>query len=310
MQTVTGTLHIAPSKLIATLSLGTGFVIYSEDRNDLVFDSRFVPPTKGKGTEGARCLYIVLAGMLQWIDGETFEGPSAFVVPAAYFDGEAGVRKASHRTSGASYRAIEIRLSGQAVKERGLTGPERVHISQDAIECATSYVDAIDDDDRKAQALQLLLRLKLDGLIEGDYGLPSDPIDSLYAGLWQVLLPTLRQLAFGRTVAEIADDGKVTPRTMRDEFQRFATSFRLGFGGWREFARRHRLKLALLFLSNPQIPVRDIAKAIGYSNTEAFTHALYAEGLPAAGVLREQILSYAPHTVDRLTMPVTDPSRM
>ncbi|HEY0250403.1 MAG TPA: hypothetical protein VGC41_02710 [Kofleriaceae bacterium] len=288
MQLVTGRLKIEPTNdLRIALCISSRFAMLGFERNDTMYDTRFVPAMQTIG-DRSRHLYLLLDGTCEWSDGSRFVGPAAFVVSAPIFDGEAGQRTLSYRAGGERFRSVELRVHGGELGTGGEAGPEPIALSPAAFAFAAAYLER---DEPLEAARSLLERLAADGvlsasIVDGELG------DVLSHGVCTVLFPVLRRLAFGTNYAELTYAGSVSRRELRFGLGRLAKTLDLRFKGWREFARCYRLRLAILLLSNPRLEIRDIAKLAGYSSTEAFTHALYDENLPAPGAIRAQILAY------------------
>lgn len=281
---------------------GPAFSVLKEIREETVFDSRFIVPVQEKCVEATH-LYILLEGSFHWLDGATFEAPCAFMAAAPFFEGEHGARKASYRASGATFRAVEVRVSRDAFGDRGQLGPEPVLLSEGVMHCAKEFLDAAFDDDQATCALDLLTHLRADRVLQHDLAPRSFLEDAIESDLWGALEPVLKEMSLSTTGAKIAAAYGATSRRLHAALSRAVPSLFIEFTNWRAFSRRYRLKLAILFLSNPNVSVREVAKAVGYASTEALAHAFYAEDLPAPGVIRESILSY-PERRDRITLPV------
>lgn len=288
MQSVRGFLPAPPIDLNVALAFGGGFALYGVTRSASTYDTRFVPANKG-AADKARYLYLLVEGEFEWIGGELHCGPTAFVASAAIFDGAYGKREHPFRAGGGRFRAVQLRIAGDELGDVGWDAPTKLHFSAEAQNAAEQYLDAGDLLARSCAAEALLRELHRDGLLRQELRARSEIVDVIHRELWRKLFPVFERFAFGTKRAEL---GETPSRDRRYDMAKLAGAFNFSFGGWREFALRCRMRIAVLLLSSPSIAIRDIANLSGYSTTEAFTHALYAEGLPAPGVIRQRILEY------------------
>ncbi|MFO0662707.1 MAG: hypothetical protein U0174_02090 [Polyangiaceae bacterium] len=291
MQSVRGFLLAPPIELNVALAFGGGFALYGVTRNASTYDTRFLPANKGEADK-ARYLYLLVEGAFEWIDGERYEGPTAFVASAEIFDGAHGKRLFPFRAGGEKFRAVQLRIAGDELGDVGWDAPSKLDFSKEARAAAAEYLDAADLETRCASAEALLRALHTSGILRQELRSRSEVVDVMYRELWRKLFPVFERFAFGTTRAELGEAASAASRDRRYDMSKLASAFNFSFGGWREFALRCRMRIAVLLLSHPDIAIRDVAKSAGYSTTEAFTHALYAEGLPAPGVIRQRILEY------------------
>lgn len=291
MQSVRGFLLAPPIELNVALAFGGGFALYGVTRNASTYDTRFLPANKGEADK-ARYIYLLVEGEFEWIDGEAFTGPAAFVASAAHFDGAHGKRLTPFRAGGPTFRAVQLRIAGDELGDIGWDVPAMLPFSAEAQAAANDYLEVRDSEARCAAAEALVGALHRDGVLRQELRSRSEVVDVMYRELWNKLLPVFERFAFGTTRAELGEAASAASRDRRYDMSKLASAFNFSFGGWREFALRCRMRIAILLLSHPDIAIRDVAKSAGYSTTEAFTHAFYAEGLPAPGVIRQRILDY------------------
>lgn len=289
------------------LAFGGGFAIYGIERTASIYDTRFLAPNPDEADQ-ARYLYLLLEGDFAWIGGERFVGPAAFFASAAAFDGDRGTRATPFRAGGETFRAVQLRVVGDALGDRGWDACVAVPFTAATQDACNAYLAARDDATRGVAGESLIRSLAADGVLREQLPAHSNLVDVAYEGLWKTLFPVFERFAFGTTRGEFRGPAATSTRDPRFDMNKLAASFHFAFGGWREFARRCRMRLAVLALSNPEIPVRDIAKAIGYSTTEAFTHAFYADGFGPPGAVRDRILQYAAEEARESTAktPVTE----
>lgn len=290
MHTANGTLRISPAQLDMSVVVGPAWVMLSEHRKDFIFDSRFMSPASD--SVPASILYILIEGSFRWLGGPTFDGPCAFIASASYFDGENGKRELAYRSRGSNFRAVELRVGCDAFGTCGSHGPERVLLSEAAMQAARDVQESEGDAERKSHALALLAHLQEEQILQRGFTSRSVVEEAVDGALWAALVPMLRHISLNSSSAEIASLWGTTSRGLHAALCRVVPKVHLGFTNWRAFARRYRLKLAVLFLSRPDVLLQDIAKAIGYASAEAMAHAFQDEGLRAPRDIRDAILAY------------------
>ncbi len=293
MLTAAGQLDLPGAELAAIFALDRAFTLHAVERRATVYDTLFVPGQKGDVAD-AQCIYILLDGSFDWRDGPSFTGPCAFVASMTAFEGQHGRRDATYRAGGELFRAVDLRVRTPMMRPRTTSAPEPIEISAAVYDAARSYAALAraphEARERVPIVKALLLGLREDGILVQDIE-PSRSFGKVFEHLWGVLGPTLEKLAFATTRDELTQRSLLSTKRLQSELGRLAMAAQFPWLGWRDLTLRFRLRVAVLFLSNPAIPIGDIAKRVGYSGTVALAHAFHGEGLPAPGDVRAAILA-------------------
>ena len=101
------------------------------------------------------------------------------------------------------------------------------------------------------------------------------------------------------TFDELSMRSGLAPKLIRNLLGELVLDGGAPWDGFRELVRRFRLRLSVLLLSNPDLAVAEVARRVGYSGTEAFCHALTAEGLPSPREIRASLLASRAEFADR-----------
>jgi AraC-like DNA-binding protein len=287
-----GRLALGPTELTFGFALERRFRLLSVDRRGLVFDTRFAAPFR-QAPRNAVFVYCVLDGRLAWHEGPVFEAPAVFVANEIDFEGANGRRRRTFASRGEPFRAVELRV-GLSDWDRPMPAEPSPLSATDAVfSAARVYLHA--GHARRGQSeVTSLAKRYLDALAAErivSETLASGTIqDEGWRGhVWETIRPTIERFAFGTTQDEIAATSGFPTRRLERALARFAETFDVSWGGFRDQTRRYRVRIAVMLLSNPELSVVEIARATGYSSAEALAHALDAEGLPSPTDLRSRI---------------------
>jgi transcriptional regulator GlxA family with amidase domain len=108
--------------------------------------------------------------------------------------------------------------------------------------------------------------------------------------MWQAIASAVSNLDVGATMAIVALATGVSERQARRDLQTTLERLRLPYGGFRDAAKRFRLRLALVLLSAPGASIGEVARAVGYRHGEALANAFAEVGLPPPGRVRLVLL--------------------
>lgn len=293
MLTAAGQLDLPGAELAAIMALDRAFTLHAVERRATVYDTLFVPGQKGEVAD-AQCIYLLLDGLFDWRGGPSFTGPAAFAASISAVEGQHGRRETTYRAGGPLFRAVDLRVRTAMVRPRESQDPEPIQVSEAVYEAAYRYAElarAPHEAQRRTPVVKaLLVALRAEGILACDVE-PTPSLGKVFEHVWNVLGPTLEKLAFATSRDELTQRGPLSTKRLQTELGRLAMAAQFPWLGWRDLTLRFRLRVAVLFLSNPDIPIGDIARRVGYSGTVALAHAFHAEGLPAPGDVRAAILA-------------------
>ncbi len=278
-----GSIGVAATNVSVSLAVGAGTLVIAVVRRNAVFDTRLVPRTSSVRPSGA-VVFILLEGRVVWHPtGEAMDAPCVFVVPD---DASPEFERAQYRTEGEVHRAVEIHVSAVPI-----AAPHRGSAS--LIDAAASYHRACFDDalreERTARAQRLFATVR-EARLASDVGTAPDR-DGPGDRMWQALASAVEHLDVGSTLAIVSLGTGVSERQARRDLQSTLERLRLPFAGFRDAAKRFRVRLALVLLSASGATIGEVARAVGYRHSEALANAFADAGLPAPGRVRRVLLS-------------------
>jgi AraC-like DNA-binding protein len=276
-----GAFEVGRSRLAIDVVVSLGVASVAIDRTRLSYDTRHVARSASVLRDGL-VVYVVLEGKLHWGDGRVFEGPLAFALPSADFEGDPA-SSIRYRLEGEHVRALELWLEAHPPSHRA---PERLQgellAASEALFASAAPGEApVVDDAPRLRATNALLGALADGA-----WCDRRALLVLEGPAWERLRGVLRDLDLRRSLKVLADDASVSER----QFQRdFAALIDVAGTGFRETLRRWRLRLGLLLLSAPDATVAEVARALGYARPEAMNTIFRNAGLPPPSTLRAML---------------------
>lgn len=256
-----------------------------------VYDTRVFGASSPLLPEG-QVLFLILEGDIAWHPtGETTEAPAQAVIDLPVFEGFAGERGATFRTEGDTFRALEIRVPSRVAP--ALAAPRRLDDAA-LLESAERYhAGAHGDathDEMLAAARALVIDLHRVGLLTVDLSeVVARPDAPQLRAIWEGLSSMLEQAGLGATLAMFADQANLSERQANRDVG--AIFERLGFtyAGWRDAANRWRLRAATLLLSGSDSVVEHVARAVGFSGSNALGLAFRRAGMQSPGRVRAML---------------------
>lgn len=273
-----GAFEVGRSRLAIDVVVSLGVASVAIDRARLSYDTRHVARSASVLRDGL-VVYVVLEGTLHWGDAEVIEGPLAFALPSADFEGDAS-SAIRYRLEGERVRALELWLEAHPAGHRA---PEALDgallaASEALFAVATPGEERVADDTARVEATNAFLEA-----FAAAGWCDRRALLVLEGAAWDRLRGVLRDLDLRRSLKVLADDAAVSER----QFQRdFAALIDVTGTGFRETLRRWRLRLGLLLLSAPEASVADVARALGYARPEAMNTIFRNAGLPPPSTLR------------------------
>ncbi|MEJ7730304.1 MAG: AraC family transcriptional regulator [Polyangiaceae bacterium] len=252
------------------------------ERDQLVFDARFVPAAAGRSTK--LIVYLLLQGTLQVLAPmeRRFEGPVAFLLEEAQFEGADGRRPLLFRSAGSPYVAFELRVSPEEVL---VTAPSRPTLlaSDERTWAAVRRLGDLDGSSAPliaAATAEALAALGDLGVVRPDLASSVVDGDARFARVWAGVRPIVERFYAMPTLEELSSETGLSLRQLAREVKEFTGAFHLMESGWRDATRRYRFKIAVLGLSAPDTSIADVARAAGYGSTDAMARAFRDAGLP------------------------------
>jgi AraC-like DNA-binding protein len=285
-----------PVELVVGMAIERRFRLFAIDRRGLTFDTRFAPPIDG--ASDAVIVYLLLEGSMGWGDGTRVTGPALFLMAEKDFEGARGARGRFFRSWGTPFRCVELRVAPADCAVALDAGRAILPLegADDLVSAGRLYLHA--SHAKKGQHFVASLAATYLGELERR-GILAAPLSSTIVAdegirgvLWGAMRPAVER--FGATAKQDVLTSRVgwNARRLQRELVRVATAHGVAWlGNWREVVHRYRVRVAVLLLSNPQLPVGEVASWVGYSSVEALSHAFEAIGLPAPTAVRRAILS-------------------
>ncbi len=283
---VTGQLELESAASMRTVFfIGAGVRGSVVDRSGLVFDSRFAPESEGLEDVAVQ---LVLSGRVEVLGpaARTLDGPFAWIAREGAMEGRHAERAFAIRSTGAPFRALDLRVGPSAWTKRAPSDFETIPLAattRGALEAIFAALDAPSGD------VMVVLRALLDDLAQQGFvarGLGSSAFP--FERLWPALAPFAEGFRALPTLQEVA---ALAGRSLRQVSRDVAELSRAnGMGqGFRETTKRLRLKLAAVALSAEDVAIVDVAKSVGYGSVDAMARAFRDAGLPAPSEIRARV---------------------
>jgi AraC-like DNA-binding protein len=258
-----------------------------------VYDTRYAPASSAPPCH-RRVFYLVLDGEFHsHAEAEATPGPTVWTASEDDIEGSLGRRRHTFRTTGEPYIAVAVHLrSGSPAYEADLTAPpRRLDAPPLVFERARRYADCVFRERSRArwaqEAAPLIAAMVSAGWVTEEAAQTIPPVSRLSARIWDAIFVLFDRAEPSPAMTELAELARMSTRSANRAMQIWAGDYALPAEGFRNFARRWRLKLAVLLLSSLDYSIADVARTVGYGHAEALANALAAEGLPAPRRLRE-----------------------
>ena len=90
---------------------------------------------------------------------------------------------------------------------------------------------------------------------------------------------------------EVASHAGLSTRSVARDLAAFTQAHVVPFQSWRSGTRQMRLKLAVLALSAPDLPITEVAKLVGYGSVDAMSRAFRDAAQPPPREVRSTLLA-------------------
>lgn len=291
-----GSLDLGPASYRSHLAVDRDVRLFAVERRGLVFDTRVVPPCPSPRVP-TTLVWLVLQGDVLWHDGShpPCSGPVAYTMSEAHYEGAEGRRELTFRAAGEPYVALELRVRGAIAPARPavLSLPDAVWTS------VRSYLEAVWTADESlcfsrafASANVLLEALEAARVVRA--GTASSLVRDepfLVRRVWQEVARMYGRLDTSPSLKRLADVSGVSARHLTRVLGTSFGALLLPQGGWRDATIDLRFKLAILLLSCPALTINDVARAVGYGQSEALSAAFQRAGLPSPRDVRAMLSS-------------------
>ncbi|MDB4946986.1 MAG: hypothetical protein JWP97_6520 [Labilithrix sp.] len=256
-----------------------------------IFDSRFVPAPRRAANQAM--IFLVVEGTTEWsgpLSG-TFQGPVAFRMGSADYDGAGQRKRQTFRNHGARFRGIDIRFVTPAV-----TRNAELWVCSEAVwDAARRYVAELWDGEREgasaAYAIALVRALEEDGVVAEEVASSMDArVEEPLGDLLQAMGRHYESFDFLPTLQSIASALDVSLRSLSRLMTSLWRTFPALPWNFRELMLGVRIRFAIHLLSVEQLPVHDIARAAGYRHPETMANAFKNAGLPSPREVRALLL--------------------
>lgn len=280
-----GGLSIGSGRVRSTFVLGRDLHVHAVERSGLVYDSRFLPETPASREHVV--VYLAVAGTLEVhrrgaLRSETTQG---ILVRETELEGPRADRRVVLRSFGSPFLGIDLRVARDALASHPAAGGTLLPLDPALLEAGRRLIALGPPATAEAE-----LNVLLDGLVA--HGVlvprPGATLPRRSSRLWNALRPLLEELRVLPSLDELSLESGLSLRQLARELTALSGAAGLG-GGWRTFTHRMRLKLAVLALSAEGASIAQVARAVGYSTTDAMGRAFRDAGLPSPTEVREAI---------------------
>lgn len=271
------------SRLCTTVFLERELRAHLVERDRLLFDSNYAPPTE-EAYEVAH-FYVQLEGTFSVEGKATHTEPVAYILAENEFDRvQPGTPR--FRSYGAPGTILEIRINTNAFKAP-------IGLAHGPLALPPALWDACLAlrQSRSESSLKPLLSAMADAnIVERrivDSIVETEP--DRFVRLWAVMRPLYEEMAVSASLKQIAVLTKLSLRQLGRDLADLAKTFGLMGSGFRESMRVLRLRAAVLILSAPGVTPSEVAKTVGYGSLDAMGRAFRDARLPAPSVVQAAV---------------------
>jgi AraC-like DNA-binding protein len=263
-------------------------------RSGVGFDNRFAPAARVVGRDRVM-LYVVLAGSIHpSTELAPTIGESCWAFSEDDIEGAEGKRRTTSRTVGDPFTSVTLRLRDPVLgfARAPNAAPMRLANDRGVLDATHRYVACVRGKPDHAQ-WSAAANAFHDAVVAAGWlrqplaGSIAHASPTLADRVWQGVSTFYGALELSPTFVRLAELAELSTRHTDRAFRHFVDEYDLLGVGWRTLTRHWRLKAAVLFLSCPDLTVSEVARLVGYSNIQALTNALAAEGLPQPSKYRE-----------------------
>jgi AraC-like DNA-binding protein len=284
--------RFGPGSFGATYLLDPQLFASFVTRRGLVFDTRFVPGRAGRSEDVL--LYLVVDGTFAHLGSPLarWVGPTLVVLDEDQFEGAGGAAGLPLRSWGVPFRVVELRVGREVLGPAALAArPFALPVGAEVWERARSALALAEGGGRVDAVLGGLLEaLAAEGVVSRDLAGALTAEDARFSRLWAAARPAAEAFDLITSLDAIALGAGLSLRHITREVKDFASALRVPFWGWRESTRRLRIKVAVLGLSAPSLPIAECAKIAGYGSVEAMARAFRDASLEAPSRVRQRLV--------------------
>jgi AraC-like DNA-binding protein len=297
--------------LLATQSLSTGDVTFRSQiaferayrvhavmRTGTVWDTRFAPNDYMGG--GRFVLSVLLDGWAHWHSGGlgTRRGPSAYLLSIQPAGSDR--RTSSARSLGGNlYRAVDLIVTGSPSEPPLDEVLEAVELPESVYDAARAIVASAPEDGLEAAVNVFLDRVG--AAVPRVRGLTSIPLEEespFIRRIWDAFAACDLSVSPFPSMQDLMDHSGLSLSHFSRQLKAVLDEFRVDWEGWRGLTNDARIRWVLVLLSNPGLSIADVARAAGYSSTDALDATLRRMNLPPPTEVRRQIVAALPDLVD------------
>lgn len=283
MLSATSRREFAGSTLRSTIFLERRLRAHLVERDRLVFDSAFSPPTR----TATPCvhLYVTLRGAFDVHGQPGRTGPCAFVLAETEFD-RVIPGAITFRSYGAPCTIVEVRVPAS-----DLLRP--IGLAAGALELsppAWAAYQALATDPTDAALLRVVHALADAGVVSRDLAasvVEDEP--ERFQRLWRVMRPLYENLSTGVSLKQIAMLSQLSLRQLGRDLGDLSRTFQMFGAGFRDAMRVLRLRAAVLMLSAPAATPAEVARTVGYGSLDAMGRAFRDASLPAPSIVLDAV---------------------
>lgn len=278
----------------ATFFTDTEIFVNVISRTGLVYDTRFIPGRAGRSNDVM--LYLILEGSIDFFDeAGASSGPLCLLMMEDHFEGRDGSPPCPFRSEGSPYRAIEVRCSREDLThDTGLSSPIALPLSPQAWMRAERLFGPDVDGAEGESAVQAFVAALVDAELIAPRLLDSlKAPEGRFARIWRAIRPAAEAFDLLASLDQVGLAAGLSLRHITREVNDFSGSVRVPFSGWRESTRRFRIKAAVLGLSEPSLPIAEVARLAGYGSAEAMSRAFRDAGLDSPSRVRQALATRA-----------------
>jgi AraC-like DNA-binding protein len=267
--------------------------VATERREGTSWDTRLA--TANAGSSERAVVMILLEGSITWHGPAGFScaAPAAFLASTNLVEGARGRWARTFRSEGSPFSTVELQVARTIL--RAPESPAPLELSPRVLAAAQAHATLvrglakIERAAREPSVRALLTALHEDKVLDVDLARDLDAVSKSDELLWGLLAPLVEELDILPSLDTTGAPAGLSARQLTRRLEGFLDRLDLPWAGWREVTRGYRLKIAVMLLSNEDLPIVDIARRCGYSSAEALAHALTTEGLPPPNELRRRI---------------------
>ncbi|MEZ4222208.1 MAG: AraC family transcriptional regulator [Polyangiaceae bacterium] len=257
-------------RLTVTLAVGRSATAALIDREGLVFASRYAPSLVRRSDRAF--FYLLLRGRLT-VQGQRHDAPVALWYRESDAEG-----RLDWANAGEPLRAVELRFPLRCART------PLGQIWTPTPDVLAKAEAALSDPERVEDLVAALVRAELVR--------PSTAaaVEARYERFWRAVRPLAARVDLLGSLDQVAELAGRSTRSVARDLAAFTAAHVVPFESWRDGTRQFRLKLAVLGLSAPDVPIAEVARAVGYGSVDAMSRAFRDVGQPQPRQIRQELI--------------------